>query len=176
MRKKQSVIACIVLLSILGGITSFAQGPGEATTTTSVETTNVNIKSYYQSEVAGLGNWEKVSETGDWKFKLNTGGYLTRSWVESLTESGAFYYVNDYGVMSISATTPDGFTVDSTGLYRTTTKVSSGASNSSTADNGNNSNGSISNDNSNNKEIFNEEFMQYLKDHELGTGVYGSLN
>ena len=179
MRRKMLITASLISLAMIGsiecGVTSFAQGPGEATTTTSTETTNVNINTYYQSAVAGLGNWEQQSDN-NWKFKLNTGGYLTRSWVESLTESGAFYYVNDYGVMSISATTPDGFTVDSTGLYRTTTKVSSGANNSSTADNGNNNSDKISNDNSNNKDIFNEEFMKSLDEHVIGTGVYGSLN
>lgn len=115
-----SLISLAMIGSIEGGVTSFAQGPGEATTTTSTETTNLNINTYYQSAVARLGNWEQQSDS-NWKFKLNTGGYLTRSWVESLTESGAFYYLNDYGVMSISATTPDGYTVDSTGLYRSAT-------------------------------------------------------
>ncbi|MFW6679306.1 hypothetical protein ACOAOT_16790 [Lacrimispora sp. AGF001] len=168
MRRKMLMTASLISLamigSIEGGITSFAQGPGEATTTTSTETTNVNINTYYQSAVAGLGNWEQQSDN-NWKFKLNTGGYLTRSWVESLTESGAFYYVNDYGVMSISATTPDGFTVDSTGLYRTTTKASSGASNSSTADNGNSGNSNTGS--SKYDDLFNEDFMQSLKDNNI---------
>ena len=160
MNRKVIVVASMVSLSILsglGGTTAFAQGPGEAstTTTTSTETTNVNINTYYQSAVAGLGNWEQQSDS-NWKFKLNTGGYLTRSWVESLTESGAFYYLNDYGVMSISSTTPDGYTVDSTGLYRTTNKASSGTSNST----GSESNSEEANYNS-------EEFMKFLIDHNL---------
>ncbi|MBE5979307.1 MAG: hypothetical protein E7249_09245 [Paenibacillaceae bacterium] len=124
MKRKMLITASLISLamvgSIEGGITSFAQGPGEATTTTNTETTSVNINTYYQSAVAGLGNWEQQSDN-NWKFKLVTGGYLTRSWVESLTEQGAFYYLNDYGIMSVSATTPDGYTVDSTGLYRTST-------------------------------------------------------
>lgn len=172
MRKRHCVLACIVSLSILGGITSFAQGPGEATTTTSTEITNVNIDTYYQSAVAGLGNWEQQSDN-NWKFRLVTGGYLTRSWVESLTESGAFYYLNDYGVMSISATTPDGFTVDSNGLYRTNpTKVSDNTGGSGSGNNGSSSNTKSTN----NSDIFNEEFMKSLRENDLGVGNYGSLN
>lgn len=119
MKRKMLITASLISLamigSIEGGIDSFAQGPGEATTTMSTETTNVNINTYYQDSVRNMGAWV---QDGDWKFKLLAGGYLTRSWIESLTEPGAFYYVNDYGVMGVSVTTPDGYTVDSTGLYR----------------------------------------------------------
>lgn len=108
------------LLNGLGGMTVFAKGPGESTKNGSTESTKVNIVTYYQNIVRTLGNWEQQPD-GYWKFKQTVGGqYLTNSWIESLSEVGSFYYVNDQGVMVTSCTTPDGYNVDASGLWKNT--------------------------------------------------------
>ncbi len=175
MNRKVIVIASMVSLSMLselGGTTVFAQGTGEYTKTATTTTTNsFNITTYYQDAVRGLGGWEQVSETGDWKFKLNTSGeYLTRSWVESLTESGAFYYLNDYGIMSISATTPDGYTVDSNGLYRSATVAYNNDAKNTESDKPSNE----SDDRG--KYMQSDEYQKFLDGRSWSTGVYGSLD
>ncbi|SEU04098.1 hypothetical protein [Lacrimispora sphenoides] len=111
------LIATTIILVSLNGITSYAKGPGE---TSSVESKKVNIITYYQDTVRSLGNWEQQSG-GYWKFKQTVdGSYLTNSWIESLSEERAFYYVNENGLMVTSCTTPDGYVVDARGLWRAT--------------------------------------------------------
>jgi hypothetical protein len=130
--KKIIVIASMISLgligSLAGGITSYAKGPGEVSTTTMDQASTVT---YYQATVRGLGNW--VEENNQWKFKLNTGGYLTNSWIESLSEAGAFYYVNESGIMLTNTTTPDGYTVGDSGVRRVIVVSNSNGNTSSTS-------------------------------------------
>lgn len=136
MRKGLVIAGTIIVMSAfnqMGGIVAFgsdlqtmAIGPGE-------KTTQVNITTYTQATVVGLGNWERQPDSGLWKFKLNTGGYLYNSWVESLTASGSFYYVNQDGVMLIKTVTPDGRVVNAEGLWIQTASINNPNSNSGVA-------------------------------------------
>lgn len=105
MKRKQVIVASIILLSILGslgnGNTAFAVGPGEVN---SVVTGQAKIMTYYQSTVQELGKWEKQSDETT-KFKLNTGEYLTDSWIESTDYPGSFYYVDLNGLITEYTTT-----------------------------------------------------------------------
>jgi hypothetical protein len=106
------IVSAILLGSLSGGMTSYAAGPGESK---AVETTQVNVVTYNQDAVRGLGSWEQNGST--WKFKQKAGGYITSSWIESLSEQNAFYYVDATGVMSVS-TTVDGKVIDANGIWR----------------------------------------------------------
>ena len=57
--------------------------------------------------------WEPV-DTG-WKFKQEDGSYLTNSWKQDT--NGKWYYLNEDGWMLKDTTTPDGFYVDSDGVW-----------------------------------------------------------
>lgn len=166
--KKIIVITCMISLSLIGslsgGMTSYAKGPGEANTTETASTqTNINItiNTYTKSVVAGLGSW--VQESNLWKFKLNAGGYAVNSWIESLTESGTFYYVNESGVMLTNTTTPDGYTVDANGVWRGTVVSNSDESTSSTSSDTGKKNSSGLTD---------EEMEKIVAKYELGLGNY----
>lgn len=121
MRKKIVItsILSLSMLSVLGGIMSFAKGPGEKPVTRS-ESTVTSIQIYYQARVNALGSWEKQADNNNyyWKFKLATGGYATNCWIESTTESGSFYYISGDGVMLTNAVTPDGYRVDANGVWK----------------------------------------------------------
>lgn len=67
-------------------------------------------------EQAKQGAWEQNTE-GQWKYSLN-GVYLTNAWVESLTEPGAWYFLNENGFMATNTYTVDGYYVDAQGVYR----------------------------------------------------------
>lgn len=175
--RKVIVITSMISLSILsglGGITSFAKGPGEAATSTKTESTQINITTYNQSVVAGLGNW--IQADGNvWKFQLNTGGYLTNSWIESLTEAGAFYYVDSNGNMLVNTVTPDGYSVDVNGIWRNSSSSNIANPNSNgtvdeskvAVDNqGRNADGGLA---------YQEELDRYIQEHYLGVGNYGSI-
>jgi len=85
-----------------------------------------NIQTISQ-EQAKQGTWEKVNNNS-WKYSLN-GVYLTSSWVESQEIKGVWYFLNSDGLMLKSSYTPDGYYVDSNGVY---TSNSSNTSNSTT--------------------------------------------
>ena len=40
------------------------------------------------------------------------------SWIESASEAGAWYYVGADGAMLTNTVTPDGYTVDADGVWR----------------------------------------------------------
>lgn len=151
--KKIIVITCMISLSLIGslanGMTSYAKGPGEANTTKTAST-QINITTYNKSVIAGLGSW--VQESNLWRFKLNAGGYAVSSWIESLSEAGVFYYVDESGIMLTNTTTPDGYTVDANGAWRGIVVINSNgnktkSNNSPIGNKGNNSNsGEMSND------------------------------
>lgn len=106
------IMSLMLLGSLAGGMTSYAAGPGQSKT---VESTQVNVVTYNQDAVRGLGSWEHNGNT--WKFKQKAGGYLTSSWIESLSEQNAFYYVDSTGVMLVN-TTVDGKAIDASGIWR----------------------------------------------------------
>lgn len=155
-----SMVSLLLLCSLAeGGITSYAKGPGE-------KSTEMCITTYYQSTVAGLGGWEQQPNK-EWKFKLNTGGYVTNSWVESVSTAGNFYYLNNEGVMLINSTTPDGYSVDANGVWK---------KNTTTLDNTNNpeeSSRSASNsgyeDNEYNRWFYDEAYLKDLREHPIDT-------
>lgn len=112
---KKTLMMCIVGLSLFSGaMTSYAAGPGEVTQTQTVST---NPVTYDQKSVKALGNWEQQAN-GTWVFRQFTGEVLTNSWIESVEEAGAYYYVTADGVMLIDSRTPDGYTVDGSGIWR----------------------------------------------------------
>ncbi|WP_313186918.1 hypothetical protein [Lacrimispora sp.] len=135
MKKKVVILVGMVSLSLLGGLgglmTSYAAGPGETQETQTV----AKPETYNQQSVKALGQWEPQSN-GTWVFRQFTGGVLVDSWIESLTEQGAYYYVGTDGVMLINSRTPDGYNVDANGLWRdkltcTAPSVSENSTNSS---------------------------------------------
>lgn len=65
---------------------------------------------------AKQGAWEQNADT-TWKYSLN-GVYLVNAWVESGTETGAWYFLNENGVMLTNSYTVDGYYVDAQGVYR----------------------------------------------------------
>lgn len=166
--KKIIVITCMISLSLIGslanGMTSYAKGPGEANTTKTAST-QINITTYNKSVVAGLGSW--VQESNLWRFKLNAGGYAVSSWIESLSEAGAFYYVNESGIMLTSTTTPDGYTVDANGVWRGIVVSNSNESTSST---------SSDTEKKNSSGLTDEEMEKIVAQYELGVSKYDRLD
>ncbi len=134
--RKVLILTGLVSLSLFGGaMTSYASGPVETKTSqTTLPAT------YNQQSVRALGQWEPQSN-GTWVFRQFTGGVLVDSWIESLTEQGAYYYVGADGVMLINSKTPDGYSVDANGLWRDkiTCNAPSVSENSTTKSNNNNS-------------------------------------
>ena len=133
--KKGICLAGIMALSIFGGaMTSYAIGPEETAQAVAKPVT------YNQQSVRALGNWEQQSN-GTWRFKCLDGSYLTNSWVESLTEAGAYYFVDSNGNMMTNSKTPDGYTVDGAGLWRSGVEVSGSSSGSEVKSSSDNSHG-----------------------------------
>ncbi|MSS08864.1 hypothetical protein FYJ38_09415 [Clostridium sp. WB02_MRS01] len=137
--RKVLILTGFLSLSLFGGVvTSYAAGPGETKTSQAIQPVTYN-----QQSVRALGNWEQQSN-GTWVFRQLTGDVLTNSWIESLTEQRAYYYVGADGVMLISSKTPDGSWVDGNGVWRSigctapsVSESSTSASNKSTASNDN---------------------------------------
>lgn len=149
-RVKRLIITTGLLVTLgLGSMTAYAAGPGEqvqtqqnqtatqiATQETQTEQSATAIISYAQAQVSALGSWEAQAD-GNYKFKQFTGSYLTNAWIESLTTQGTWYFLDSTGTMLRSATTPDGFYVDSNGEYKaplTSNVPNSTTHNSSTSD------------------------------------------
>lgn len=98
-------------------ITSYAADPSTITTIT--------------QEQARQGVWEQVDTS--WKYSLNN-VYLTSSWVESQEVKGVWYFLNSDGLMLKSSLTPDGYYVDSNGVYTSNTSNTSNVSSAEAAD------------------------------------------
>lgn len=109
-------VASCIMVSGLGALTSYATSSGTVNNQ-ETQTTQVSITTYNQATVKGLGNWEQQSD-GTWKFKCYSGGYLVNSWIESLVEESAFYFVDASGTMLTNTVTPDNYKLDSTGLWK----------------------------------------------------------
>jgi len=112
-KQVRKVLILTVSMILFGGaMTSYAIGPGETKTSQATQPVTYN-----QQAVKALGNWEQQSN-GTWVFRQLTGDVLNNSWIESLIEQNAYYYVGTDGVMLTNSRTPDGYWVDGNGLWR----------------------------------------------------------
>ena len=113
--KKIVIVVGMVSLSLIGSLTgsmqAYAAGPSETQTFQEVKPATYN-----QQSVRALGSWEQQGSV--WKFLSINGTYISNSWLESLSEMGAFYYVDSDGVMLTNSKTPDGYWVDGNGVWR----------------------------------------------------------
>ena len=75
----------------------------------------VHVQTVAQAQ-AREGAWEQDA-LNQWKYSLN-GVYLTNTWIESITEQGAWYFLNENGIMATNTNTVDGYYVNATGVYR----------------------------------------------------------
>lgn len=88
------------------------------------------------SSFPALAAWEQQPDT-TWKyFDESAGAYLTGQWIESQTEKGLWYYLDDAGVM-VTDKVIDGYYVNELGEWRegsggASQKPSSGGSSQST--------------------------------------------
>lgn len=137
--RKVIILMGLVSFALFGGaMTSYATGPGETKASQAIQPVTYN-----QQSVRELGNWEQQSN-GTWVFRQLTGDILTNSWIESLTEQNAYYYVGADGVMLISSKTPDGSWVDENGVWRSIGCTAPSVSESSTSASNNKYNDEIS--------------------------------
>lgn len=163
--KKGIGLVGIMALSLFGGVmTSYAIGPGEVSQTVAMPVT------YNQQAVKSLGSWEAQS-SGTWKFKCLDGSYLANSWIESLSEAGAYYFVGADGIMLLNSKTPDGYTVDGSGLWRSGVAKEGTSSNNSSYESriGNTQNKSSSDDE------LSPELLEAIK-RNAGASAYGGLH
>jgi len=165
--QKVAVLTGFVLLTLSSGLAgsmkSYAAGPGE--------TTVAKPLTYNQQVVKALGNWEQQGST--WKFKCLDGSYLANSWIESLSEAGAYYFVGADGIMLLNSKTPDGYTVDGSGLWR-----SGAVATGSNVDSSVNSPGSkaeTGKTTGRTEERLTQEYMDFVKEH-AGASAYGGLH
>ncbi|WP_313186916.1 hypothetical protein [Lacrimispora sp.] len=163
--KKVIILTRIISLSLLGGLagtmSSYAKGPGEITQVSQT----VPIETYKQSMVKQLGNWRQ-NTNGTWSFLKFNDQAVCNAWLESLTEPGAFYYLDSNGIMLVNATTPDGYQVDGNGLWRSQLS-SNETSNSSSASSKSEGNSRI--------DELSQEFLDYVKEN-AGASAYGGLH
>lgn len=111
--RKVLILTGLVSLVLFGGaMASYAAGPGEVKT----DQTVAKPITYNQQAVKALGNWEQQGSV--WRFRCIDGNLLTNAWLESLTEAGAYFYVDISGTMLVNSKTPDGYSVDTNGLWR----------------------------------------------------------
>lgn len=111
--RKVLILTGVATLVLFGGaMTSYAVGPGENASQTAV----AKPTTYNQQAVKELGSWEQQGSI--WKFCCLDGSYLTNSWISSLAEESAYYYVDGNGVMLTNSQTPDGYWVDGNGIWR----------------------------------------------------------
>lgn len=68
------------------------------------------------SSFSAFASWEQAD--GVWKYKDEvTGAYVASQWIESTTEKGLWYYIDQTGVMAVN-TTIDGYYVNDKGEWR----------------------------------------------------------
>lgn len=96
------------ILVVAGLVSTFLVNTAYASVSVPVQTV--------AQEQAKQGAWE-LDAQGQWKYSLN-GVYVVNTWVESLTEPGAWYFLNENGVMATNTYTVDGYYVDAQGVYR----------------------------------------------------------
>lgn len=126
--RKVLILTGLVSMTLFGGaMNTYAASTGGGPS----QTAEAKPTTYNQQAVKALGSWEQQGAT--WKFRCLDGSYLTNSWVESLTEASAFYYVDGTGVMLINSKTPDGYSVDANGLWRTQAVVAQAGHRSNTS-------------------------------------------
>lgn len=79
------------------------------------------------SSFSAFADWEQVGT--QWKYKDEvTDGYVASQWIESTTEKGLWYYLDENGVMAVNTTTPDGYYVNDKGEWRNTSGGNSSVS------------------------------------------------
>lgn len=124
--RKVLILTGLVSMTLFGGaMNTYAASTGGGPS----QTAEAKPTTYNQQAVKALGSWEQQGAT--WKFRCLDGSYLTNSWVESLSEASAFYYVDGTGAMLINSKTPDGYSVDANGLWRTQAVVAQAGHSSS---------------------------------------------
>ena len=163
--KKKVLITGMISMALLGGLggtmTSYAAGPGETTQAVAKPVT------YNQQSVKALGSWEAQSN-GTWKFKCLDGTYQTNSWIESLAEVGAYYFVGTDGVMLFNCKTPDGYTVDGNGLWRSGVKTAGSNMSDSSSVNDTGSRAETGKTTGRAEERLTQEYLDFVKEHTKG--------
>lgn len=159
------MVSLALLSSLSGSMTSYAAGPGE---TQSTQTVSKPV-TYNQQSVRALGSWEQQAN-GTWKFKSLDGNYLTNAWLESLSEQGAYYYVDSSGVMLTNGNTPDNYYVDNSGVWRAGNTGSSSSGNGSSS-----SGGGTSELKSDYDDELSPELLEAIK-RNAGASAYGGLH
>lgn len=80
------------------------------------------------SSFSAFASWEQVD--GAWKYKDEvTEAYVTSQWIESATEKGLWYYLNEQGVMAVHTVIDNQYYVNERGEWRDTTGGSKDNSN-----------------------------------------------
>lgn len=70
------------------------------------------------SSFSAFADWEQQSDS-TWKYKDDISQqYIASQWIESATEKGLWYYLDENGVMAVNTTTPDGYYVNDKGEWR----------------------------------------------------------
>lgn len=94
------------------------------------------------SSFSAFAGWEQQAD-GAWKYKDEViGAYVASQWIESATEKGLWYYLDQNGVMAVN-TTVDGYYVNELGEWRESLSGGTNTSNVNVPDNnsGDNNNG-----------------------------------
>jgi len=104
-------VTSVIMVSGLGVLTSYATSSG----TVNNQETQAKPAVYTANLVQSMGDWENTNNV--WKFKLKSGEFLKYSWIQSTSNDNYYYYLDYDGVMLTNTTTPDGYFVDSTGIW-----------------------------------------------------------
>ncbi len=99
-------------ITFLGGV-GIAEGPTSPTVITSGWLQDHN--GWWYKRIDGsypVNQWEQIN--GGW-YHFNETGYMQTGWFQD--KDGKYYFLNDSGQMLTSCTTPDGFTLDSNGVW-----------------------------------------------------------
>lgn len=81
------------------------------------------------SSFSAFADWEQQSDS-TWKYKDDISQqYVASQWIESASEKGLWYYLDQNGVMAVNTTTPDGYYVNELGEWRESTGGSKDNSN-----------------------------------------------
>ncbi len=115
-----------------GAATGVNGGPGVATTgsssaDSSASSTGASVTAHWNA--LDGGRWSYTTESGSlavgwyqvngsWYYSGSDGIMYASSWIESASEAGAWYYVGADGAMLTNTVTPDGYTVDADGVWR----------------------------------------------------------
>lgn len=94
------------------------------------------------SSFSAFADWEQAD--GVWKYKDEvTRAYVASQWIESASEKGLWYYLDQNGVMAVN-TTVDGYYVNELGEWRESLSGGTNTSNVNVPDNSSGNNNGIS--------------------------------